>query len=57
MMNKKRDSVADKFSLLSHAGCCWKGFGDDKCVCSSAEDVGDTKASETNTKKATTDCK
>lgn len=49
MMNRNRDSVADKFSLLSHAGCYWKGFGDDKSICSFAEDVGAKKACETNT--------
>lgn len=49
MMN--RNTVADKFNLLIHAGCCRKGFGGDKGVYSSAEDVGATKASETNTGK------
>lgn len=44
-------TVADKFYLLIHAGCCGKWFGHDKGVCSSAEDVGATRAFETNTEK------
>ena len=51
MMNRNRNTVADKFNLLIHAGCCRKEFGDDKGVYSSAEDVGARKASETNTGK------
>lgn len=38
----------NKFSLLVHAGCCRKRFGDDTGVYSSAEDLVATSTSETN---------